>query len=151
LDDFAAFAEAERKGWTGAERASGYVDLFAAVADRLIEPLLEAVGARSGLRVLDLCCGQGNVAEVLSSRGCKVTGLDFSPAMLAFARRRVPGAGFVEGDAQNLSFGNGEFDIVVSNVGICHVPDQRQGGRFGMSVWCGPDRSPSYEIVSQGQ
>jgi SAM-dependent methyltransferase len=158
LGEFAAFAEAERKGWTDAARASGYVDLFAAAANRLIEPLLEAVGARSGQRVLDLCCGQGNVAEALAARGCKVTGVDFSPAMLVFARRRVPDAVFVEGDAQNLSFVGDEFDIVVSNVGICHVPDQRRalaeikrvlkpGGRFGMSVWCGPDRSPSYEMV----
>lgn len=158
MGEYAAFAEAERKGWTDAARASGYIDLFAAAADRLIEPLVQAAGAKSGLRVLDLCCGQGNVAEVLAGRGCKITGLDFSPAMLTFARARVPEAEFVEGDAQNLPFGQDEFDVVVSNVGICHVPDQRRalaeikrvvrrGGRLAMSVWCGPDRSPSYELV----
>ena len=158
MKDFAAFAEAERTGWTDAERASGYVDLFAAASDQVIEPLLDSVGAKSGQNVLDLCCGQGNVAEVLAVRGCKVTGADFSPAMLKFARRRLPDAVFIEADAQDLPFRDAEFDVVVSNVGVCHVPDQRralaearrvlrQGGRFGMTVWCGPNISPSYEMV----
>lgn len=158
LKDFAAFAEAERIGWTDAERASGYVDLFAAASDQLIKPLLDAAGVKSDRAVLDLCCGQGNVAEALANRGWKVTGADFSPTMLEFARRRLPNAVFVEADAQDLPFRDGEFDIVVSNVGVCHVPDQlralaeakrvlRQGGRFGMTVWCGPDISPSYEMV----
>lgn len=158
LNDFAAFAEAERIGWTDDERASGYVDLFAAASDQIIEPLLDAAGAKSEMAVLDLCCGQGNVAEALVNRGCKVTGVDFSPTMLEFARRRLSGAVFVEADAQDLPFRNGEFDVVVSNFGVCHVPDQRRalteakrvlrhGGRFGMTVWCGPDQAPSYEMV----
>src|SRR4029078_659196 len=83
---------------------------------------------------------------------------DFSPAMLAFAKARVPGAEFVRADAQQLPFDDGEFDIVVSNLGVCNVPDQpralsearrvlRQGGRFAMTVWCGPDVSPCFGIV----
>jgi SAM-dependent methyltransferase len=158
LKDFAAFAEAERTGWTDAERAEAYVDLFAAASDQIIAPLLDAVGAKSAQNVLDLCCGQGNVAEVLAARGCKVTGADFSPAMIEFARRRLPNALFIEADAQDLPFRDAEFDVVVSNVGVCHVPDQqralaearrvlRRGGRFGMTVWCGPDISPSHEMV----
>jgi len=158
VTEFAAFAEAERVGWTDTERASGYVELFAAASDQVIEPLLEAAGARSGDRALDLCCGQGNVAAALASRGCKVIGVDFSPTMLDFARRRLPDAVFMTADAQDLPFPDGCFDAVVSNVGICHVPDQpralaearrvlRRGGRFAMTVWCGPDISPSYEMV----
>ena len=158
MNDFAAFAEVERIGWADAERASRYVDLFAPASDQVIEPLLEAAEVDSGQRVLDLCCGQGNVAEALANRGCRVTCADFSPTMLAFARRRVPDGVFIEADAQDLPFRDNEFDVVVSNVGVCHVPDQpralaeakrvlRQGGRFGMTVWCGPDRSPSYEII----
>jgi SAM-dependent methyltransferase len=158
LKDFPAFAEAERAGWTDSERASGYVDLFAAASNQVIEPLLDSVGAKSSQLVLDLCCGQGNVAQSLAARGCKVVGADFSPAMLDFARMRVPEAIFIEADAQALPFRDGGFDVVVSNVGVCHVPDQpralaeakrvlRKGGRFGMTVWCGPDISPSYEMV----
>lgn len=158
MSDYAAFKELEIHGWSDAARAANYVKLFATASDQAIEPLLEAAGARGGAKVLDLCCGQGNVAEALAARGCKVTGADFSAAMLEMARRRVPGATFIEADAQNLPFANAEFDIVVSNLGICHVPDQpralseahrvlRPGGRFAMTVWCGPDKGPGYEVV----
>ena len=124
----------------------------------MIEPLLDAVNPNPGQMALDLCCGQGNVTEALVAGGCNVVGADFSQAMLEFARRRLPNVTFIEADAQNLPFDDGAFDLIVSNVGVCHVPDQRRalaeakralrpGGRFGMTVWCGPDRSPSYEML----
>jgi len=158
LADFTGFAELERDGWSDPVRAAGYVGLFASASDQAIASLLDAAGTKAGLNVLDLCCGQGNVTDALLKRGCCVTGIDFSPAMLAFARRRFSGAAFMQGDAQALPFGNGEFDIVVSNLGVCHVPDQpralsevrrvlRPGGRFAMTVWCGPDRSPCFDLV----
>ncbi|MFL6796033.1 MAG: class I SAM-dependent methyltransferase [Xanthobacteraceae bacterium] len=158
MSEFIAFAEAERVGWADSVRAASYVDLFATASDQVIEPLLDAAGAKSGQRVLDLCCGQGNVAEALARRGCKVIGVDFSPTMLQLARQRLPHSTFIEADAQELPFRHGAFDVVVSNFGVCHVPDQRralvearrvlrQGGGFGMTVWCGPALSPSYELV----
>jgi SAM-dependent methyltransferase len=158
MSDFTAFGNMERRSWSDAARASGYVKLFAAASDQAIPSLLDAVGAKSNVKALDLCCGQGNVSEALAGRGCDVIGVDFSPAMLAFARQHVPGATFMEADAQDLPFGNGEFDVVVSNLGVCHVPDQpralsevrrvlRPGGRFAMTVWCGPDVSPCYEVI----
>jgi len=158
MGDFAAFAAMERSGWSEAARASSYVSLFAAASDQAIQHLLDAVGARSGLRVLDLCCGQGNVSAALISRGCEVIGVDFSPAMLTLARKRAPSATFIEADAQELPFDDAVFDVVVSNLGVCHVPDQpralRQarrmlgpGGRLGMTVWCGPDVSPCFDAV----
>lgn len=158
MSDFAAFGSLERGSWSDPARASGYVELFASASDQAIESLLNAVGARPKLNALDLCCGQGNVSEGLIQRGCEVVGVDFSPAMLAFARCRAPDAIFREGDAQDLPFGDAQFDVVVSNFGICHVPDQpralsearrvlRPHGRFAMTVWCGPDVSPCFEIV----
>lgn len=158
MNDFSAFGSLERGSWSDPARATSYVELFASASDQAIDRLLDAVGAKSQLNALDLCCGQGNVSEGLIRRGCKVVGLDFSPAMLAFARRRVPNAIFREGDAQDLPFVDKQFDIVVSNLGICHVPDQsralsevrrvlRPHGRFAMTVWCGPDISPCFEIV----
>ena len=155
---FEAFGDMELAGWSDPDTAAAYVDLFAAASDQTIPRLLEGAGARSGLRVLDLCCGQGNVTRALAEAGCKVTGADFSPAMLAAARRAVPEAGFVKADAQDLPFEDGEFDAVVSNFGICHVPDQpralaevqrvlKPGGGFAMAVWCGPDRFTGFQIV----
>src|SRR6516165_10618440 len=158
MSDYSAFGMMERDGWSDPARASGYVKLFASASDQSIPSLLAAVGAKANLIALDLCCGQGNVAEALTDRGCQVVGIDFSPAMLALARRRVPSATFFEADAQDLPFSDAEFDIAVSNVGVCHVPDQpralseirrvlRPQGRFAMTVWCGPDGSPCFEVV----
>jgi SAM-dependent methyltransferase len=158
VSDFKAFQDLERQSWSDHRRASGYVELFASASDQAIGSLLGAVNAKPKLKALDLCCGQGNVSEALARSGCDVTGVDFSPAMLAFANTRVPNAVFIKADAQELPFDNEQFDIVVSNLGVCHVPDQpralseahrvlRRGGRFAMTVWCGPDVSPCFEIV----
>jgi len=148
----------ERRGWSDAGRAASYVGLFASASEQAIGSLLDAVAAEPGLKALDLCCGHGNVSEALIGRGCEVVGADFSSVMLSFARERVPNATFVEADAQHLPFSDAEFDVVVSNLGVCHVPDQpralsevrrvlRPEGRFAMTVWCGPDVSPSFEVV----
>jgi SAM-dependent methyltransferase len=158
VSDFSAFAKMERSGWSDTARAEAYVGLFASASEQAIGSLLDAAVTEAGLDALDLCCGQGTVSAALIGRGCRVVGADFSPTMLSFARARVPTATFVEADAQQLPFGDGEFDVVVSNLGICHVPDQpralsevrrllRPNGRFAMTVWCGPDVSPSFEIV----
>ena len=148
----------ERRGWGDATRAAGYVDLFSSASDQAIDKLLDAVDGRTGIKALDLCCGQGNVSEALLRRGCEVVGIDFSPAMLAFARGRASHATFIEADAQDLPFDDAEFDVVVSNLGVCHVPDQpralaqarrvlRPAGKFAMTVWCGPDTSPCFAAV----
>jgi SAM-dependent methyltransferase len=158
VSDFATFGDMERSSWSDSARASGYVELFASASDQTIKSLLDAADAKLGLRALDLCCGQGNVSAALIARGCEVVGIDFSPAMLAFARNRAPSATFIEADAQDLPFDDGEFDIVVSNLGVCHVPDQPRAlaearralgprGRFAMTVWCGPDVSPCFDLV----
>ena len=56
----------------------------------------EAV-VRPGDRVLDACCGTGDLAVAARERGGAVTGLDFSPAMLARARRKAPEVEWVRG------------------------------------------------------
>lgn len=158
MANYEAFSRMESESWSDSSRASKYVELFASAPDHAIAPLLDAARCRKGQKALDLCCGHGNVSEVLSARGCAVSGLDFSPSMLELARKRVPSVTFVEGDAQELPFNANEFDVVVSNFGICHVPDQsralseanrvlRKGGHFAMTVWCGPDVSPCFDLL----
>jgi SAM-dependent methyltransferase len=158
VNDFTAFGDLERSRWSDHAKAANYVQLFSPASDQAIDSLLDAAGVQPGLRVLDLCCGQGNVAQALISRGCHVCGIDFSPAMLALARERAPQAKFIEADAQNLPFRDAEFDVVVSNFGMPHIPDHRRAlaevrrviapsGRFAMTVWCGPDASPCMEVV----
>lgn len=56
----------------------------------------------AGDRVLDLCCGTGDLSRALSNRGYKVTGIDGSAEMLRFARERVTAAEFVLADARSF-------------------------------------------------
>ena len=158
MSEFEEFGAAERAGWTSRVVAENYVAQFADAADQAMEGMIAAVLPESGKAVLDLCCGHGAMTSALCSRGCKVTGLDFSPEMLAHAANNAPGAELREGDAQNLPFDDASFDTVLCNCGIMHLPDQpralaearrvlRPKGTFAMTVWFGPDISPAFRIA----
>ena len=54
-------------------------------------------------RVLDVCCGTGQIARWLTDHGCRVTGLDHSRAMLKYARKQAPEASFILANAQSFS------------------------------------------------
>ncbi len=119
---------------------------------------LYAVGARladtvevgPGQRVLDVACGTGNTAIPAAQAGGQVTGLDLTPELLQVARRRADEAGvevaLQEGDAEQLPFGEGSFDVVVSSFGCEFAPRHeviadeltrvlRPGGRLGLVTW----------------
>lgn len=66
-----------------------------------------------GSRILDLCCGPGQLARALLERGFHVTGIDGSAEMLRYARLNAPGADFVLADARALSL-RSEFEAAVS-------------------------------------
>jgi SAM-dependent methyltransferase len=72
---------------------------------------------------LDAACGTGRYAGYLAGRGHRVTGVDRSPEMLARARPRVPGAGFVAGDLGRLPAADQSVDLVVCALALVHVPD----------------------------
>jgi SAM-dependent methyltransferase len=55
-----------------------------------------------GCRILDLCCGAGQIAEGLTERGYRVAGVDGSEAMLEFARANAPDAEFIRADARDF-------------------------------------------------
>jgi SAM-dependent methyltransferase len=145
-----SFAALERQEWADPSVAQSYADVFATAADMVVPHLIDAVSATTGMKVLDLCCGHGNVTAALVAKGAEVIGLDFSVAMLEMARAAVPGAEFVEGDAMDLPFEDATFDAVTIGFGMPHVPDPkkvigearrvlRNGGRLAFSVWCGPE------------
>jgi demethylmenaquinone methyltransferase/2-methoxy-6-polyprenyl-1,4-benzoquinol methylase len=74
-----------------------------------VEELCEVVRGLAPGRVLDVACGTGFLTQHL--RG-EVAGLDQSPAMVAVAAERLPGARVVQGDAVPLPFAEGEFDRI---------------------------------------
>jgi demethylmenaquinone methyltransferase/2-methoxy-6-polyprenyl-1,4-benzoquinol methylase len=82
---------------------------------------------RPGNRVLDVCCGTGDLALAAADAGGKVTGLDFSEPMLERARAKAPGLEWVSGDALALPFGDGSFDAVTIGFGLRNLADAEQG------------------------
>jgi ubiquinone/menaquinone biosynthesis C-methylase UbiE len=63
-------------------------------------------------KILDLCCGSGQVTGILLEYSDDVTGLDVSPLSLSRARRNVPQAKYVEALAEEMPFADAQFDLV---------------------------------------
>jgi SAM-dependent methyltransferase len=98
---------------------------YAAVA-KLLEPygrdLAARCAIRTGTEVLDVAAGNGNFAAAAAGLGANVTASDYSSRMLALGRERLPSIRWVEGDAENLPFPNGRFDVVGSVFGAMFAP-----------------------------
>jgi ubiquinone/menaquinone biosynthesis C-methylase UbiE len=109
--------------------------------------------------VLDVACGPGYVSAAVKQLGAVPLGIDFSDKMVAMAKRMFPEIRFTQGDAHNLPFKDGSFDRVLMNFGLLHVsrPEKvcaeacrvlENGGKFGFTVWAGPDQNPGAKIVN---
>ena len=86
----------------------------------------EAV-VRRGDRVLDACCGTGDLAVADARAGGEVTGLDFSPRMLERARKKSGAVQWVEGDMLALPFEDGSFEAATVGFGVRNVVDLEHG------------------------
>ena len=98
---------------------------------------------RPGDRVLDVCCGTGDLALAAERAGGRVTGLDFSERMLERARRKSASVEWVRADALALPFEAESFDVVTVGFGVRNIPELeralrelrrvlRAGGRIGI-------------------
>ena len=119
--DIDAIKDGQRRMWT----AGDYPD----VAHRLepvAEVMTERVGARTGLSLLDVGTGSGNVALAAARAGALVTGLDLTPKLVDAARARALEEGLeielIEGDAEALPFADASFDAVTSCFGVIFAP-----------------------------
>ena len=83
---------------------------------------VEAV-VREGDRVLDACCGTGDLGLAAEREGGIVTGLDFSARMLERARRKSDSILWVEGDLLALPFDDASFDTATVGFGVRNVSD----------------------------
>jgi len=151
-----SFKDLERAGWNN--NARGYDELTGTITAQAIDPLLEAVGAKPGMRLLDVACGTGLLAGAAAERGLRVVGVDFAGSMVEQARRKHRKAEFQLGDAEALAFDDSSFDVVTCLFGLLHLADPdaaiaqafrvlKPGGRFAFTVWCDPDKAKFFEIV----
>jgi len=80
-----------------------------------------------GDRVLDACCGTGDLALAARAAGADVVGLDFSERMLERARRKGNDVEWVQGDLLALPFENASFDAATVGFGVRNVTDLERG------------------------
>ncbi len=97
--------------------------------------LVRECGLSRGARVLDVCCGTGDLGLAFAKAKTRVTGCDFSPGMLARARtkglRRL-----AAGDALRLPFADGRFDAAVCAFGLRNTMDWAAAARELARVTC---------------
>lgn len=130
--------------------AAGEYDAIAAYIWAVGDDLVERVGVDRSVEVLDVACGTGNATIPAALAGARVTGLDITPELFEAGRRRAREAGveieWVEGDAEELPFEDGRFDVVLSTFGCMFAPRHeiaavemarvlRPGGRLGIASW----------------
>lgn len=112
--------------------------------------LVEAVGVSTGDRVLDVAAGTGTSALPAARRGATVTATDLTPELLAVGQQRAEAEGLTirwrTADAEHLPCDDGEYDAVMSCIGVMFAPhhqaaaDQllrvcRPGGTLGVLSW----------------
>ena len=92
------------------------------MVDSPLSVIKSAMPNLSGLRILDVGCGDGKFAKLLTGEAASATGIDPNPAAVENARSLVPEAKFVVGSAESLPFGDSSFDVVIFVNALHHVP-----------------------------
>ena len=127
---------------------------YPAVATDLVSELgpilVEACEVRPGDRVLDVAAGSGNAAIPAAEAGASVVASDLTPELLEAGQREAARRGtrleWRQADAEDLPFADGEFDTVMSCLGVMFAPyhqasaDElirvcRPGGTIGLLSW----------------
>ena len=111
---------------------------------------VEKAALKEDEEVLDVACGTGNATIPAAKTGAELTGLDLTPELLEAGRAAAGEAGveieWIEGDAEQLPFEEGNFDVVLSVFGCMFAPDHRAaaeeiarvlrpGGRISICSW----------------
>jgi SAM-dependent methyltransferase len=143
--DFAAIKRSMKAAWMAGD--------FGKIADlntQRGEEFVSRLQLKPRTRVLDVACGTGNQSLPAARTGADVTGLDHAPNLLEQARQAAAKEGlkirFIEGDAEDLPFEAGEFDVVMSIFGAMFAPRPervaseflrvcKRGGLIAMANW----------------
>ena len=116
-------------------RAADYEDGWRGQLHREITTRTAALAAREAhapSRILDVGCGTGQLLRLLATTfptASELRGLDPAPSMLAVAVTRAhdPRLSFDAGDAEELPYPDGHFDLVVTTTSFDHWSDQTAG------------------------
>jgi SAM-dependent methyltransferase len=143
MDSFESFKAGQKIMWAHFAPLEVFTTAVAA-------QLVKHAKVRAGQRLLDVGCGTGVVAVTAARLGARATGLDLTPKLLERARENSQIAGvqidWHEGDAENLPFDDGAFDVVVSQFGHIFAPRPevavaqmlrvlKPGGTIAFATW----------------
>lgn len=128
---------------------------YAAVAEQVVPHVgpaaVDAAGLQPGDRVLDVAAGSGNATLPAAATGAQVVACDIVPSLLERGRAAAAAVGLDNiswelGDAENLPYADGEFDAVLSTLGVMFAPHHqvaadellrvcRPGGTIALVSW----------------
>jgi SAM-dependent methyltransferase len=127
---------------------------YALMAEQVMAPLgpvlVNATNIGPGDRVLDVAAGSGNISIPAAETGASVVSSDLTPELLERSQKRAAEQGVVlqwrEANAEALPFADGEFDTVISAIGVMFAPHHqlaadelvrvcRPGGTIGLISW----------------
>lgn len=136
------------------DRAVWALGDYALMAEEVMAPLgpilVQNSGIGPGHRVLDVAAGSGNISIPAATTGAAVVSSDLTPELLGRAQKRAAEAGVTlawrEANAEDLPFADGEFDAVLSAIGVMFAPHHqraadelvrvcRPGGTIGLISW----------------
>jgi SAM-dependent methyltransferase len=141
-----ALKGAHRAMWALGDYPALAADLIAGLGDTLVR----ACSVRPGDQVLDVAAGSGNAAIPAAKAGARVTAADLTPDLLTagqlLAAQQEVELDWREADAEALPFGDGQFDVVMSCLGVMFTPHHqasadelirvcRPGGTIGLLSW----------------
>jgi len=105
---------------------AGDYDQFSRYMEQEARVFYEQIDLPAGARMLDVACGSGQVALWAARDGVDITGVDIASNLVRRAQARAKAEGlkarFVEGDAEDLPFDDGSFDVVTSLYGAMFAP-----------------------------
>jgi ubiquinone/menaquinone biosynthesis C-methylase UbiE len=139
---------------SAAQRTVWALGDYALMAEEVLAPLgpvlVAATGIGPGTRVIDVAAGSGIISLPAAKAGATVVSTDLAPELLRRSQARAAAQGLTldcrEAHPQALPFGNGEFDAVISALGVQFAPGHqraademvrvcRPGGRIGVISW----------------
>lgn len=139
----------ERPAAVWSSGGAAYDRISRGIADSLEHCVLR-LDPKPGERILDVATGTGWTSRLVARRGAEVVGVDIAADLIAAAREKALAESLAieyrTGDAEALPFEDGEFDAVVSTVGVMFVsrPEAaaaelarvtRPGGRIALTTW----------------
>jgi ubiquinone/menaquinone biosynthesis C-methylase UbiE len=129
---------------------TGNYDVFARYMEPDAQLFYKRIDVQPGEQLLDVGCGAGQLALIAARAGARVTGCDISINWIERARERAAlghlDVHFEEGDAEDLPYADGQFDVVASLIGAMFAPRPdlvaselvrvcRPGGKIAMANW----------------